>query len=381
MKKTLIGLATAALLMGPLAAFAVTVDVNGQPVQFDQAPVMMGGRVLVPLRGVFERLGASVQYNAATRSIQAQSGSTSIDLAVGSTVASINGQQQTLDQAPILVGGRAMVPLRFVSQALGANVTWDAGRQLVSISGTAPMGNTLPPSQSYNPPPAYNPPMAQAPVIGDIQLDHGRLRHRPLIPGRSLLVTMNGTPGDQATFDINGQTGFPMTEGPSGTYTGSYTVRSSDINNNAVVTVHLTSPNGQTASRNADETVVLGANAQMPPYGYPPGYNNGYVPPGYAYGNQLIRSVVHNGSGTLSFGQTLQVTMYGAPGARATFDVGSHVGLPMNEVSPGTYVGTYTVPLGDVNPNAQIIGHLTLPDGQTASQVAPPSIGLLGIPR
>src|SRR5579872_6625948 len=80
------------------ALAAVTITVNGQQVQFDQPPIERSGSVFVPLRGVFERLGASVVYD--NGKINATGNGRTISLTIGSTTAVVNGQPQTLDVAP-----------------------------------------------------------------------------------------------------------------------------------------------------------------------------------------------------------------------------------------------------------------------------------------
>lgn len=127
--------ATVALVMATsqmVNAANVTIVVNGQQVQFDQPPVEQGGRVFVPLRGVFERLGASVVYSNGV--INATGNGRTVQLHIGSRDALVNGASQQLDVAPFLVGPRTMVPLRFVSQALGANVDYDNSSSTVRIS-------------------------------------------------------------------------------------------------------------------------------------------------------------------------------------------------------------------------------------------------------
>ncbi|MBV8367097.1 MAG: copper amine oxidase N-terminal domain-containing protein [Candidatus Eremiobacteraeota bacterium] len=113
----------------------VSISVNGQQVQFDQPPIERSGRVFVPLRGVFERLGATVVYDNGT--INATGNGRNIELRIGSNIATVNGQQETLDVAPFLVGARTLVPLRFISESLGANVNYDDNSRSVAIT----MGN------------------------------------------------------------------------------------------------------------------------------------------------------------------------------------------------------------------------------------------------
>ncbi len=131
----------------PVSAAGVSVIVNGQQVSFDQPPIERAGRVFVPLRGVFERLGASVVY--ANGVINATGNGRNISLRIGSTQATVNGQTQGLDVAPFLVGSRTLVPLRFVAQALGAAVDWNNNTSTVTITGSG--GNAAAPSnQSFN---------------------------------------------------------------------------------------------------------------------------------------------------------------------------------------------------------------------------------------
>lgn len=132
-----------ALFQWPARAQAIRVLVDGEPVTFDVPPVAIAGRVLVPLRGVFERLGADVEYRQDTRTIAVLRSGTLIQLHVGSREARINGRTTVLDVPPTVIRGRAMVPLRFVSEALGARVRYDAGARTVYISQTTSPSLTL----------------------------------------------------------------------------------------------------------------------------------------------------------------------------------------------------------------------------------------------
>lgn len=135
LSKFTLALAIAAL---PAAATAqsVNVIVNGQAMNFTQPPIVRSGRVFVPLRGVFEQLGASVVYS--NGQINATGNGRSISLTIGSTQATVGGQPETLDVAPFIVGATTFVPLRFVSQALGASVNWNDSTSTVTIAGGAP---------------------------------------------------------------------------------------------------------------------------------------------------------------------------------------------------------------------------------------------------
>ncbi len=136
-----------------LAQSDVSVTLNGSPLQLDPGPQERSGRVFVPLRGVFEQLGASVVYDNGT--INAQKGREhSVSIHVGSTQATVDGQPQTMDVAPFIIGASTYVPLRFVSQALGATVNYDAANRVVAL-GEGPQRAAMqgPPPREYNAPP------------------------------------------------------------------------------------------------------------------------------------------------------------------------------------------------------------------------------------
>jgi len=99
-------------------------------------PYIKNDRTMVPMRRIFEMLGAEVNWNEAERSVTATKGSDTIKLYIGSTTAYKNGVPVALDAAPeILVeAGRTMIPLRFVSEALNCSVEWEAATQSVMIS-------------------------------------------------------------------------------------------------------------------------------------------------------------------------------------------------------------------------------------------------------
>lgn len=125
------------------AAQSVTVVVNGQPMNFAQPPIERAGRVFVPLRGVFERLGASVVYS--NGQINATGHGREISLSIGSTQATVGGNPQTMDVAPFIVNATTYVPLRFISQALGASVNWNDSTSTVTIASVGAPGGAPPP--------------------------------------------------------------------------------------------------------------------------------------------------------------------------------------------------------------------------------------------
>ncbi|HEV2281774.1 MAG TPA: copper amine oxidase N-terminal domain-containing protein [bacterium] len=199
----LIGVVAAGLASAAAAqtvAPYVKVVVDGSPIYLDAPPMIVNGRVLVPLRGVFERLGATVIWDPASQTVRAQNGPTGVALTVGASQAFVNGQPQPLDTPALLVGGRTMVPLRFISQALGANVSWDAATYTVQIAsqGTAAPPVSVPPSVSYPPgqaaPAPYPAPAPPQPAPPAVQTITGTVTqaNASVYPGQLTVQTPNG---------------------------------------------------------------------------------------------------------------------------------------------------------------------------------------------
>ncbi len=120
---------------------APQITVNGQVLRTEAGAFTQNGRVLVPMRDIFESLGAQVNYNNLSREIAAQRGTTIVRMTLGSNQASVNNVPVVLQSAARSFGGRTYVPLRFVSEAMGASVAYNAPQQLVSITGQGYTGN------------------------------------------------------------------------------------------------------------------------------------------------------------------------------------------------------------------------------------------------
>lgn len=99
----------------------IGVIINNQKQSYSQSPVNQNGALLVPLRGIFEALGASVDFNAKTQEITAKKGEKEVWLKVGSNSAKINGITIQISTPAQLINGNTMVPLRFVGEAFDAN--------------------------------------------------------------------------------------------------------------------------------------------------------------------------------------------------------------------------------------------------------------------
>ncbi|MGI9951450.1 copper amine oxidase N-terminal domain-containing protein [Moorellaceae bacterium AZ2] len=113
-----------------------TAFVNGTPVELPVAPYQeaASGTSMVPFRFVGEALGAAVSYDGQSQKVSYALGSRSVVLKLGSLQANINGVVENLPSAPRLVNGTTMVPLRVVSQGLGADVRWHEAARAITIT-------------------------------------------------------------------------------------------------------------------------------------------------------------------------------------------------------------------------------------------------------
>jgi hypothetical protein len=112
----------------------VSVEIDGKEQKFEQAPVIVKGSTLTPLRAIFEAMGATVDYEAATRTVTAKKGSTTLRLTLDQKTVYVNGQAVQLDEPAQLVNGYTLAPARFVGETFGGKVAWDGTSRTVTIT-------------------------------------------------------------------------------------------------------------------------------------------------------------------------------------------------------------------------------------------------------
>ena len=113
----------------------VRILVNDALVLTQEQPYIENGRMLVPMRVIFESLGADVNWEPDTKTVTAVKSDTEIVLQTGSSLMYLNGSPITIDTAPKTVNGQTLVPVRAIAEALNAEVNWDSTTGTVSIYG------------------------------------------------------------------------------------------------------------------------------------------------------------------------------------------------------------------------------------------------------
>lgn len=112
----------------------IRVSLNGNILEFDQQPINYEGRVLVPLRVIFESMGAEVEWIGETKEVIGTKDNLLIKLRVESDIAYVNDNIVSLDVPAKIFNGRTLVPVRFIAESLGADVSWDGFQKMVGIS-------------------------------------------------------------------------------------------------------------------------------------------------------------------------------------------------------------------------------------------------------
>ncbi|MDA8233221.1 MAG: copper amine oxidase N-terminal domain-containing protein [Clostridia bacterium] len=131
MKKILILLLTILIMSlfttNGFTELPLRVVVNNTKVNFPDAQPYLdsNGRIQVPVRFVTEALGADVSWNGTSQIVTINRGNTTVTMKIGENVITVNGQRRTLDTKAVLKSKRTFVPVRFVSEAFGAKVTWE----------------------------------------------------------------------------------------------------------------------------------------------------------------------------------------------------------------------------------------------------------------
>lgn len=158
---------------------------NGEKLVFDQDPINVNDRVLVPMRGIFEAYGADVEWDEVNRIVTATTDDTVIELTIDADRAYINNKRVALDVPAIIVEetGRTMVPVRFVSEALDADVDWDEATYTVIIN--AVIEEEEPPVEE-----PHEPENAIFEEIDDIDYDEGFFSTQEGIKGSCYLTCL-----------------------------------------------------------------------------------------------------------------------------------------------------------------------------------------------
>ncbi len=130
----------ASMLSINVFAADINLHVNNSKLELVNQPVSVSGNTLVPVRSIFESLGATVEWNNNTKTVTGKTADKTIKLIIDNKTAIVNGSPVELAVPATVINGSTYVPARFVAEILGAEVAWDNNTRSVLINSGYPFG-------------------------------------------------------------------------------------------------------------------------------------------------------------------------------------------------------------------------------------------------
>jgi Copper amine oxidase N-terminal domain len=373
----------------------IAIVVNGEELARDPAPRVTGYRVMVPIVRIYSALGINVARDGGT--LVASAPSKRITVTVGSRRATVDTRTVMLDSPAVEIEGATYVPLRFVADSLGAQVTYDPKAERVevvsSVVGRTPgleqhtpggstqiVGtvsavdlNSAPESVTVT----KGPSVRTIAITSDARIVVQDVATRTTTPaslsdvhvGDAVSVILrNDGRVDQVVARYASRAGTIAAVSPSAfVFQSGYVVtpdKATDItlNGQTATLADLKVGDNVTVRLNPDtgekrQIIVARAMPSTP------------TPAGSAQ----ITDIAVTAKGPLRAGDSFTVTMHGTPGGKATFDIGTYLtSLPLPEsAQPGTYTTKYTVPQGINFNRTSVYGHLNVGGSDAPRAEAP----------
>jgi len=351
----------------------IAIEINGEPLSTDTPPQVVGGRVLVPLRDVFDALGIAVQREGSI--IRARLPSGSVNFTIGSYEVTVNGKGVTLDTPVVDRDGTTYAPLQLLVAAFGAQAVYDQRAERVEIvsafigrngaaverraGGGSDVAGVIAAVDSDSSPPSLTVVRGGTSRTISITSDakiwtedvaiHSQLRgaftdirvgdavHAILAPDGRVLSVFDFYKSTSGTITAIAPTAFVLENGrvvtPAATTEISLNgaaARLGDLRVGDFVTVRSNPESGELRAVVASRAAAAAATPTPQP---------GTPPP------TTIANVELSVTRPLRAGESFDVLMHGTPGGHATFDIGDYLtGLEMQERSPGFYSGRFTIP-------------------------------------
>jgi hypothetical protein len=382
----------------PLAAApkAIAIVINGDAVALDPPPRFEHNLLYVPVRRTIEALGLSFQRSG--NRISTQIGSKTVTLTIGSRVARIDQEELMLEAAPLDIKDVLYVPLRFFTDVLGAQASFDRRTSTVTIvaqlvgrssngfvstgSGYERFGTVAavdvlsdPPTMSLQ----HNGGIKTIAIATNASIEMQDVNVNVATPGELADVR----PGDFARVEMRKDGRVERIVDEYGSRNGHIVAIAGSqfvLGDGQVIAAGRTteiSLNGNAASFDAlrpGDQVTVRYNVETNEVREILASRIVASGPAGAANTVQIAALATDANHPLRAGDTIHVTLRGTPGGAATFDIGSDVvDQAMQQRSPGVYVGNYTIPRGANFEDVALIGRLTIGNA-TAQAPAPETV-------
>lgn len=383
----------------------IAVVLNGTKLAVNPPPMFYKYHLLVPVRPILSALGLS--FDKEGRTVRTYAGAKTITLKIGSAVAQVDGEPVQLDSAPVEIKNTLYAPLRFFTQALGAQAVYTretnsvdilstlmgrSGSGVVMMGGGVQMTGTITAVDLNSDPPTltltYGGSVRTLHITPDVVVtvqdvnagthNHGDLSE--LHTGDYAQVNLDKSGAVKRIVDAYGSRNGTVAAVASGQIVlndghviGPSRSTTITLNGSSATIDQLQVGDDVMVRYNIDSSEPRQIVATRKSTGTP-------APPGPV----AISAVEVDPQRPLRQGQKLSVTLRGTPGGLAAFDIGPYVtNQQLNETSPGVYSGAYVIPHGVNFARAPIFGHLNVrgtdaPPGESQATVSvstePPSI-------
>jgi len=382
---------------------AIAIAVNGEALQRDPAPRIVGGRLLVPVVRIYSALGISVARDGNT--LIASAPSQRITLRVGSARATVDARTVVMDSPAVEIDGATYVPLRFVADSLGAQVSYDSKAERVEVISTA-VGRTPGLEQQGT--------GGESQLIGEVSAvdlnsapetvtvtrgvaertiavtSEANIVVQDVVTHTEVAATLNDVrPGDAIAIGVrhNGRVDRVTVRYASRAGTIAATSNSQFVlTNGYVVTpdrgtlITLNNVTATLADLKVGDSVTVRLNPDTGekrqlivarPIASTPG------PAGAAQ----ITDITTTATRPLRAGDAFTVTLHGSPAGRATFDIGTYVtAIPLSESPPGTYTARYVIPPGVNFGRTSVYGRLNVSGSEAPRAEAPQLVSVTTTP-
>jgi hypothetical protein len=395
----------------------IAILINGEALEGEAPAQVVGGRVLVPLRAVFGALGVGVQRVGKTITARLPTGSASVT--VGSAEAAVNGNPVELDAAVVDREGTTFVPLRFVAASLGAQASYDqlgakveivsayigraTGAEQARAGGGTNVQGVVSAVDADSAPPSVT--VVQGGVSRTINITSDA---KIFIEDATIHSQVKGTLDDvhvgDALFAVLTAQGrvvevHDFFKSLSGTISAVSPI-AIVLGNGRVVQpekatdISLNGNPAQLADLHVGDFVTVRSNPETGELRQIVASRSAQAAatalPAASPSSVVITDFTIDATRPLRAGESLNVTLRGTVGGRASFDIADYVtGVEMHETQPGTYTGQFVVPERFNVTQVPVYGHLTYGAGsapraeaptQLSAATTPPSVGEVAPP-
>jgi len=142
LKKIIIMLVISSMITGSVfGANNISVIVDEKILDFDVKPQVINDRTMVPVRAIFEALGATVDWDEKTETVYSTKGDTKVSIQINNKKMLVNDLEKIIDVPARVIGGRTLVPVRAISEAFGCKVDWNEKTNTVIINSPGDKGD------------------------------------------------------------------------------------------------------------------------------------------------------------------------------------------------------------------------------------------------